>query len=70
MTLDKAEAALERARSDYARAIRAMFNAETVSAQKRHSRRAQTAATRIRDAARDRARLSCDLDALRELRAA
>lgn len=70
MTLDAADKALDRARGDHAHAMRALFDAETLSAQKRHARRAKVASTRIREAMRDRARLSCDLEAMREYRAA
>jgi hypothetical protein len=68
MMIDSAIRAEQRARKAYERAVSALFNAETESARKRHARRAQVASRHLRDAARDRARLSCDLDALSEYR--
>lgn len=66
MQLDAAQRAYDRAARDYRRATHAMFHAETPAAQKRHARKARVAQQRMRDAARDRARLACDAEAFAE----
>lgn len=70
MQLDSAVRNETRARKAYERAVDALFGAETESARKRHARRAHVAARQMREAMRDKARLACDLDALREYREA
>lgn len=60
MTPFRCEIALSEARHDFHHATRAMMAAETESARKRHARRAQNAAKRIRDAQRDLAWLACE----------
>jgi hypothetical protein len=47
MTYARITQALSEARDDYAHATRALMAAESEAAQKRHARRAQTAANRI-----------------------
>jgi hypothetical protein len=62
MTHDKAQAALDRARRDYAHATRALFDAPSDAARRRHARRCQVAARRIEEAAGDVRRLAWTLE--------
>lgn len=68
MQIEAAQTALSRARRDYEHAVLAALRAETTRSKHRHSRRAQVACRRIRDALRDVARLSSDGAALAEYR--
>jgi hypothetical protein len=60
MTYDRAQKLMSRAKCDYTHAARALANAETPAAQRRHARRMRRAESAIRDLQRDLASLGCE----------